>query len=218
MSTVVDQKIAWGPRINRERLPKLYPPQSVIEFEPPPAGIDNLGISATDKFFLPRRGEFVVDFKGFVRVARSEPTTNRWTTTEVYTNMYDMFMRGKNPTLGTIIVSLNPECLSTGQITTPFCDLDQEKPEKACRMAVSAMFQLLDIGLTVFNKEPIELTIDNVRTIPPAGNPGVGRIYRHLPLYNVVDPGGLPVAYLTSLDFCMGTYISESDIDALRAD
>jgi hypothetical protein len=205
-------KTAYGPQVDLEGLPNLFAPQTVEPFTPPVPGIDNLGIVSTDNFFVPGKGEFRVEFKGYVRVARSKPTTDRWVDSEVYTNLIEMEMRGESPELGSIIVTLNPEVLSTGQLRTPHANLECEQPEKACRMAVAAMFELPKLGLTLFNKEPIELTIDNVKAIPPAGNPGEGRIYHILPLYNREDPDGMPAAYLTSLKFAMGTYLTEADI------
>jgi hypothetical protein len=205
-------KLAWGPRIDLQGKEYLYAPQTVKRYTPPPAGVDNLGISSTDSFMVPGIGEFTVNFQGYVRVVRSEPTTDEWVNTEVYTNLIDMCMRGEAPEIGPIMVKLNSDCLSTGQIRTPFGDEAHEQPAKACRMAVGALFELPKLGLTLFNKEPILLTIDNVRAIPPAGNPGEGRIYQMLPLYNRADPEGPPAAYLTSLKFAMGSYITEAQI------
>ena len=68
----------------------------------------------------------------------------------------------------------------------------------------------------LFDKEQILLTIDNVRAIPPAGNPGEARIYQLLPLYDRAEPDGQPAAYLTRLKFAMGTYLSEADLAAYR--
>jgi hypothetical protein len=207
-------KTAYGPRVDLSELENLYAPQTVEPFTPPAPGIDNLGIVSTDTFLVPGKGEFQVEFKGFVRVARSKPTTDRWVDSEVYTNLIEMCMRGNSPELGPIIVKLNPEILSTGQLRTPHKDLNCAQPEKACRMAVAAVFELPGLGLTLFNKEPIELTIDNVKAIPPAGNPGDGQIYHILPLFNLADPEGEPAAYLTRLKFAMGTYITEAEINA----
>src|SRR5262245_34924461 len=63
-------------------------------------------------------------------------------------------------------------------LRTPFEDCVRKDREKACRMAEGAVFTVPSLGLKLFNKESIELTIDNVRAIPPASNPGGGRIYR----------------------------------------
>jgi hypothetical protein len=207
-------KMAYGPRVDLGGLENLYAPQTVEPFTPPAPGIDNLGIVSTDTFLVPGHGEFRVEFKGFVRVARSKPSTERWVDSEVYTNLIEMCMRGSSPELGPITVRLNPDILSTGQLRTPHEDLNCAQPEKACRMAVAAVFELPKLGLTLFNKEPIELTIDNVRAIPPAGNPGNGQIYHVLPLFNRADPDGEPAAYLTKLKFAMGTYITEAEINA----
>jgi hypothetical protein len=85
-------------------------------------------------------------------------------------------------------------------------------------MAVNALFHLPRLGLVLFNKEPINLTINDVRKIPPAGNPGMGRIYEKLPLYNRADPDGTPVADITALKFAMGTYLDEAELRRLRDD
>jgi len=210
-------KTAWGPRVDLRELNDLYSPQTVMPFTPPPPGIDNLGISSTDTFMVPGIGEFTVQFNGYVRVARSRPTADDWTSSEVYTNLIDMCMRGEAPGIGEIVVTLNADVLSTGMLRTPFADLNKVQPEKACRMAVAAEFSMPQLGKTLFNKEPIELTIDNVRAIPPAGNPGEGRIYHILPLFDRADPEGPPAAYLTSLKFAMGNYVTEAHISSVAS-
>lgn len=209
-----EPKIKYGPQIDLEGVPNLFGPQTVTPFTPPPTGIDNLGITSVDTFKVPGVGEFTVEFEGYVRVVRSTPTTHEWSTTEVYTNLVEMHMRGESTELGPIDVTLNSDCLSTGLIRTPFEAEDERKPEKACRMAVGAVFSLPKLGLTLFNKEPVLLTIDHVRSIPPAGNPGQGQIYQMLPLFDVANPDAEPVAYLTSLSFRMGTYLDDPALDA----
>jgi len=204
-----ERRVKYGPEIDLDGVPNLFSPQTVTPFTPPPTGIDNLGITSVDTFKVPGVGEFTVEFEGHVRVVRSGPTTEDWSTTEVYTNLIEMHMHGDSPELGPIDVTLNPECLSTGMIRTPFDAEAEQQPEKACRMAVGAVFALPKLGLTLFNKEPVLLTIDHVRSIPPAGNPGMGRIYQMLPLYDVANADAEPVAYLTSLSFRMGTYLEK---------
>lgn len=218
MSTLLiqDGKVVSGVRLHSQELDNLFGPRHVEPFTPPPRGIDNLGISSKDTFHIPGKGDFTVDFKGYVRVARSVPTACDWVHAEVYTNLIEMRMLGYAPEIGQIIVGLNPEYLSTGQLRTPFECMGEQQPEKACRMAVGALFEIPQLGITLFNKEPIELTIDNVRAIPPAGNPGVGRIYRMLPLFNVKQPDSGPVGYLTALNFAMGTYLTEAELAAWR--
>ncbi len=208
METTNAKKIAFGPEVNLHGVPNLYAPQTVTPFTPPPTGIDNLGIVSTDTFMVPGVGEDTVDFKGWVRVARSKPTAEAWDGAEVYTNLIEMYMRGESAQFGEIIVRLQPEVLSTGMIRTPFGDASRAQAAKACRMAVGAEFELPKFGLVLFNKEPIELTIDDVRMIPPAGNPGKGQIYNLLPLFSRQAPDSPPVAFLTSLKFQMGSYLT----------
>jgi hypothetical protein len=218
MSTLItDGRVVSGLQIEHGKLEDLFAPRTVAPFTPPPTGIDNLGISSKDTFYVPGRGEFVVDFTGYVRVARSKPTTNEWTSSEVYTNLIEMFMQGQAEGIGAVNVTLHPDYVSTGQLRTPFEDLDKKQPEKACRMAVGAVFSLPQLRMKLFNKEPIELTIDQVRAIPPAGAPGVGRIYRMLPLFDMASPDAAPVAFLTALTFAMGTYLTESQLADLRS-
>jgi len=219
MSTLLthDGKVASGLIISTDELDDLYGPREVEPFTPPPTGIDNLGITSSDSFHVPGLGSFTIEFKGYVRVARSTPTAPDWTNAEVYTRLIEMCMIGTAAGVGKVIVTLNPDYLSTGQLRTPFEDLGKTRPEKACRMAVGALFRAPQLSRTLFNKEPIELTIDNVCAIPPAGNPGVGRIYRNLPLYDLADPDGPIAAYLTGLNFAMGVYLTEKELTELRA-
>jgi hypothetical protein len=200
----------YGRPVTTEGVPNLYQGTSVSPWTPPVPGIDNLGISSVDTFAVPGVGEYTVDFDGYVRVVRSEPTSEEWATAEVYTNLIEMKMVGECQELGRITVTLNPECLSAGQIRTPFDPYAGEGPAaKACRMAVGAIFDMPKLGMKLVNKEPIILTIDDVRQIPPAGSPGKGQIYRMLPLHDSRRLDDAPVAYVTSLRFTMGGYTTQ---------
>src|ERR1700730_16548485 len=86
----------WGPRVSLAGLPEHYAPQTVRPQTVPPGGIDNLGLHSTDAFIIPGRGEFTVDFKGYFRVARDNPTTNDWSTSEIFVNIVDLKLRGQH--------------------------------------------------------------------------------------------------------------------------
>jgi hypothetical protein len=205
--------IVYGRPVVTEGVPDVFAGVVVRPWTPPQPGIDNLGISSIDSFAVPGVGEYTVPFNGFVRVVRSQPTSQVWSDAEVYTNLIEMKMVGECDELGPITVRLNPECLSTGQIRTPFDPYAGEGPSaKACRMAVGAIFDMPKLGLQLANKEPIILTIDDVRQIPPAGSPGKGQIYRMLPLHDRRRPDDPPVAYLTSLRFTMGGYLTPEQL------
>lgn len=207
------QAIRFGRPVTTEGVPNVYAGTPVVPWTPPEPGIDNLGIDSVDTFAVPGVGEYTVAFKGWVRVVRSHSTSQEWANAEVYTNLIEMKMVGECEELGKITVTLNPDCLSAGQIRTPFDPYAGEGPAaKACRMAVGAIFDMPKLGLKLINREPIILTIDDVRSIPPAGAPGKGQIYRMMPLLDINDPDGQPVAYLTSLRFNMGGYLTPEEL------
>jgi hypothetical protein len=205
--------VVYGRPVKRDGVQDRYAGTPVERWATPEPGIDNLGITSVDTFAVPGMGEFTVPFEGYVRVVRSECTAPAWAEAEVYTNLIEMKMVGHSPELGEIVVTLNPECLSAGQIRTPFDPYAGEGPSaKACRMAVGCLFDVPALETTLFNREPVILTIDDVRSIPPAGAPGKGQIYRMLPLHDLADPDGEPVAYITSLRFTMGGYLTPEEL------
>lgn len=215
MSTPMKQQptVVYGRPVPTEGVPNCYAGTKLVPWTPPAPGIDNLGISSVDTFAIPGVGEYTVAFEGYVRVVRSEPTSQEWSKAEVYTNLIEMKMVGECQELGKITVTLNPDCLSTGQIRTPFDPYAGEGPAaKACRMAVGAIFDMPKLGMKLFNREPIILTIDDVRQIPPAGAPGKGQIYRMLPLHDSRRSAAEPIAYVTSLRFNMGGYLEKEAV------
>ncbi len=199
--------MAWGPRVKTTGLKQLYAPQKVEPYTVPPGGIDNLGLHSTDMFTIPGQGEFTVDFSGYFQVARSNATSRDWATAEVRVNIIDLRLFGKDEKLGEIAVTLNPAMLASGQI---FATTGPREP-KACRIATPAVFELKQLGISVFNKEPILLMNEHVTRIPPVDDPSGHALLFRLPLYNVRDPRGEPVAYLTSLRYGADNYISQAE-------
>lgn len=115
----IGPKTVFGRPVSTAGVPDLYADTPVIRWSPPRPGIDNLGLHSWDTFAIPGLGEFDVEFEGYVRVVRSEPTHDEWASAEVYTNLIEMKMTGQSEALGTITVTLNPECLSAGQSEHP---------------------------------------------------------------------------------------------------
>jgi hypothetical protein len=209
----------WGPQVDHSVLKDLYRPQQIARFCDIPGGIDNLAMTTIDSFLVPDLGEFTVVFKGYVRVARAQPTTDNWATSVVYTNMLDMKMHADSKEVGPIDVRINPNVVCAGQIITPMAAkiAELDSPAKNCRIAVSVFFDVPKMGTTLFNKEPILLCIDGITTMPPGGAHGIGRFHNQLPLYNLADPDGTPAAWLTRLEFDMGDYITEEQARTYRA-
>jgi len=215
--------LPWGPRIDHEGLLDLYAPQEIKPFTAVPGGIDNLHLQATDTFSVPGRGEFTVEFKGYMRVARSHPTTDDWDTREVTLNLLDLKLHGESKEMGPITVRLNPEIVAAGQIFPSGAPVGT-RAAAACRIAVAAVFELPTMGFTaspgtkggLFNKEPIVLVTEGATSIPPVENPNGSAILFRLPLYHQANPRGKPVAYLNRLEYTIGDYVTREEAEELR--
>ena len=203
----------WGPRIQVAGLVDLYHPQQVKSFVVPPGGIDNLSLNSVDKFLIPGRGEFSVNFGGMMQIARANPTSRDWAAANVYVNMLEMNLRASHPDLGKILVKQNPALVSPGQT---FGSGLATAPAK-CRIAAGVTFEAPDMGVTMFNREPILLMNDAIESIPPIEDPnGAAHLYR-LPLFDTRKPDGEPVAYITGLNYTIGNYLTRADAAAFRA-
>jgi hypothetical protein len=215
--------LQWGPRIDYSELPDLYAPQDVKPFFPTPGGIDNLHLSSTDTFYIPEKGEFTVDFKGYMRVARSNPTTNDWDTCEVFVNMLDLRLVGKSQELGEIKVSLNDDFVAAGQVF-PTGEAAGTQAAAACRIAAPAVFDVPAMGFGrsadsggLFNKEPVLLMNDGIEALPPVEDPnGYAHIYK-LPLFDRARPDARPIAYITSLKYTVGGYVTKKEAEHFRS-
>ena len=203
----------WGPRVDLTGLRERYAPQTVEPFTLTPAGIDNLALHSTDVFTVPGQGKFTVDFRGYFRVARDRPTTDDWDSCEVLVNIVDLKMYGQHVELGEMTARLNPHVLSSGLILRG----EQAGGPKACRIALPAIFELPQLGMTVFNKEPILLMNERVTSIPPVDDPNGHALLFYLPLYHLADPDGPAAAYLTSLRYGADNYITETEVRSLQA-
>ncbi|HYN82336.1 MAG TPA: DUF6073 family protein [Gemmatimonadaceae bacterium] len=206
-------QIQWGPQVNLTGLKDHYAGTKAKPYTVPPGGIDNLALHSTDIFTIPGKGEFTVDFSGYFRVARDNPTTKNWTTFELLVNIIDLKLNGENRDIGPIAVSLNPDILSSGQI------FPATSPQGAakCRIATGVVFDLPQVGISVFNKEPILLMNEHVTSIPPVDDPNGHALLFMLPLFDRKDPSGKPLAYLTSLRYGADNYITESKARSFQA-
>jgi hypothetical protein len=202
----------WGPRVPSDQLKDLFAPTEIKPFTATTGGIDNLALSSIDTFIVAGRGEFEVKFEGYFRVARGNPTSPNWGDAEWYVNMIELGLTGSAPGIGDMRVRLNHDVVSPGQVFASRA----EAAAKACRIATAAVFQAPSMGLDLFNKEPILLMNDAIKSVPPVEDPnGEAHIYR-LPLFNVKEPDGNAVAYLTRLRYTVGNYITQQQLTALQ--
>ena len=149
-----------------------------------------------------------MDFKGYFRVARDHPTTNDWTTFDVLVNITDLRLQGEHKGLGKVTVNLNPNILSSGQI---FHANIVAGPAK-CRIATATIFDLPQAGIRVYNKEPILLMNEKVKSIPPIDDPNGHALLFMLPLFDYNKSSEKPLAYLTSLRYGADNYLSEAEV------
>jgi hypothetical protein len=204
----------WGPKIQIAGLEDLYHPQQVKSFVAPPGGIDNLSLSSVDTFLIPGRGQFSVNFDGMMQIARDHPTSRDWATANVYVNLLEMNLKATHPDLGRIAVTRNPALVSPGQTFAP----GRATAPAACRIAAGVTFDAPDMGISMFNREPILLMNDAIESIPPIEDPnGAAHLYR-LPLFDTRKPDGEPVAYVTGLNYTIGNYVTVAEAAAFRAE
>jgi hypothetical protein len=216
-----DPVVEWGPRVNLKGLRENFAPQEVKDFTVPPGGIDNLGLHSTDVFEIPGRGRFEVNFDGYFRVARANPASFEWGTPMIRVNIIDLRLFGQHEQLGEIGVTLNPDILATGQIFPTSMGGAQTKADSgtevaACRIAVGAVFTMPTLNVVVFNKEPILLMNENLTRIPPVDDPNGHALLFRLPLYNVREPQGEPIAFLTSLRYGADNYLTKDEFRVIR--
>jgi hypothetical protein len=213
----IDDK--WGQQIDTKGLEELYAPQQIRPFTATPAGIDNLALSSVDVFLLPEKGgkyaRHEVAFDGYFQVARAAPTSKDWETAEFYVNMTDIALHSTKEVrgLGSIHVGINKDVVSAGQV------LAAGGPQAAaqCRIAAGVVFAAPERDLNMFNREPILLMNGGIKSVPPVEDPnGKAHIYL-LPLYDVKRPDGVPVAYLESLAYTVGNYLSREAVEEIKA-
>ncbi len=214
--------VEWGPRVNLTKLKENFAPQEVKQFTVPPGGIDNLGLHSTDVFEIPGQGRFEVDFHGYFRVARANPKSFEWGSPMIRVNIIDLRLFGQHDKLGEIGVTLNPDILASGQIFPTSMNRPEAKETStdpaaaACRIAVGAVFTVPGIGAALFNKEPILLMNENLTRIPPVDDPNGHALLFRLPLFNVEDPNGEPMAFLTSLRYGADHYLTRQEVHSIR--
>jgi hypothetical protein len=209
----------WGPQIDTKGLTQLYAPQEVRPFTATPAGIDNLALSSIDTFLMPdaagKHHRQEVAFDGYFQVARAAPSTHDWATAEFSVNMTDIVLHSKSDVkeIGPMRVRLNQNMVSAGQVFAA----GGKQAAAACRIAASVVFEAPQKGMAFFNKEPILLMNGAIKSVPPVEDPnGKAHIYL-LPLFDMKQPDGRPVAYLESLVYTVGNYLSREAAEKIRA-
>jgi hypothetical protein len=188
-------------------------PKSLSElhlFTMPEGGTDRLNFITWDTIAVNGFEEETIEFHGHYVIERANPTSANWYNASVDISMRALAVDGLSQQFGKIHASVN-ETIGTpsgGQVRPGTTYPDVANSPKMCEMYGYMKFDLTDLGLTVFNKEPILLQ-HNITHIPPIGQGGGTRPGYVTELYNVDDPDGAPVAYLKQVKTHIGAWLEE---------
>jgi len=192
---------------------KLVPsPKSLDElqlFTMPEGGTDRLNFITWDTIEILGQGEEIIEFHGSYTIQRSNPTSADWAEASVDIAMRSLDLEGTSSYVGRVraMVNPNPDKASGGQVRAGTTYAAPDSP-KMCQMYGYVQFELVDLGMTVFNKEAILLE-HNITHIPPVGQGGGTKERVDIPLYRTDDPDGAPVAILHRVKTHIGSWLAE---------
>jgi len=190
-------------------------PKSVSDiqlFTMPRGGVDRLNFRTWDTIAVSRPGEEpivdTVELRGHYMIERSDPTSADWRDASVSIAMRELSVSGVSEKFGRVRASVNYEIgiPSQGQVKPGTVYESPFDSPKDCEMEGYMQFQLPDIGMTVFNKEPIRLR-HRITHIPPVGQGGGTREGLEVNLYRTDDPDGSPVAVLKRVTTHIGAWL-----------
>ena len=174
----------------------------------PRGGIDRLNFTTWDTIDVPGFGEDTFRLQGYYVIERANPTSASWEDASVNIYMRELSVNGVSEKFGRVEVAVNPEIgkQSGGQVRPGTRYPGLADAPKLCEMEGFMMFSLLDVGVTVFNKDVIRLQ-HNITHVPPIGQGGgtLGRV--EVKLYRVDDPDGPPVATLREVRTHIGAWL-----------
>jgi hypothetical protein len=178
-------------------------------FTMPEGGLDRLSFVTWDVLEVLGLGEDAIEFQGHYAIERKNPTSADWREASVDIYMRELALGGISEKFGRVKVSTNDaQNTSGGQVLAGVTYEGRTDSPKLCVMQGYMKFDLLDLGLSVFNKEPIVLR-HNITHIPPVGQGG-GTGPVAVNLYNVADPNGAPVAVLRQVKTHIGAWLTEA--------
>lgn len=185
-------------------------PKSVADlrvFRMTQGGLDRLHFVTWDTIAVPGVGEEEVKFEGYYVIERENPTSSAWREASVDIHMRELNVSGTSARFGRIRASVNPDLgpESRGQVQPGTVYGFHDGP-KFCAMFGYMQFELADLGMTVFNKDPIRLE-HKITHIPPVGQGGGTAEGVDYPLYRKDDPDGPPVAILKRVRTHIGAWL-----------
>jgi len=190
---------------------KLAPsPRSLDDlrlFTMPIGGTDRLSFATWDTIEVPDVGVDTVELRGHYEIERADPTSPDWSEASVNITMRNLDVSGVSKLFGRIHVSVNPSMgTSGGQVRAGTVHDGFLDSPKMCEMDGFMAFDLLDLGITAFNKEAIRLQ-HRITHIPPVGQGGGTREGTKVPLFLVMAPESPPVAFLLQVRTHIGGWL-----------
>lgn len=190
-------------------------PKSVSElqlFTMPQGGIDRLNFQTWDTISVALPGqdliEDTIELRGYYQIERKTPTSSNWRDASVDIYMREMFVVGNSQHFGRLQVGVNNDIgkESRGQVKPgTIYDSPVDSP-KMCEMEGYMKFDLTDLGIVLFNKEPIQLR-HSITHIPPVGQGGGTREGVAINLYRTTEPDGPPMAILHKVKTHIGAWL-----------
>src|SRR5262249_1830366 len=147
---------------------------------------------------------------GHYLIERNDPSSDDWHDASVDIFMRELSVTGSSRIFGRLEARVNDWIgkESRGQVRAgTLYDSIVDSP-KLCEMYGDMEFALLDLGLTVFNKEPIQLQ-HKITHIPPIGQGGGTREGTEIELYMKDAPTAAPVAILKKVTTHIGAWLRE---------
>jgi Family of unknown function (DUF6073) len=192
---------------------KLAPsPKSLDElrlFTMPESGTDELTFLTWDTIEVPGFGEDTVELTGHYRIEREDPTSADWQEASVTIHMRELALTGTSEKFGRLTASVNDDIgkESRGEVKAGTTYPGIADSPKMCVMEGYMKFELPDIGITVFNKEPIVLQ-HTITHIPPIGQGGGTRGRVAVNLYADAAESTAPLAILRQVKTHIGAWRS----------
>jgi hypothetical protein len=179
-------------------------------FTMPEGGTDRLNFLTWDTIEVQGFGEETIEFHGYYAIERQNPTSADWAEASVDIRMRELSVDGVSKNFGPIHASVNETIglPSGGQVRSGTTYPDVTDSPKLCQMYGYMQFDLPQLGMTVFNKEAIQLE-HNITHIPPIGQGGGTRGRVDVPLYRTDDPDGTPVASLKQVKTHIGAWLED---------
>jgi Family of unknown function (DUF6073) len=173
----------------------------------PRGGVDRLSFTTWDTIDVPGFGEDTFKLQGHYVIERADPTSASWHDASVDIYMRELSVSGVSEKFGRVDVTVNAEIgkQSGGQVKPGTRYLDLVDAPKLCVMEGFMMFSLIDVGMTLFNKEPIQLT-HFITHIPPIGQGGGTQGRVDVKLYRLDDPDGPAIATLREVRTHIGAW------------